>query len=1105
MGDFSKYTHPSFDNNYQMFSGVVFGSDSQLLEVELNELQEISKHRLRKFIQMFGNCRMGKGSIGVSGSNLVIEGEYFLIGGETIYIDYLEYTIPPTTTYLYLCVSEPTVTGSDTLPEYGVVGSDEAENTIIDTRYNVETSRRKALRIQISTSYLAGSIAVALLGYCVNSSFQLMLPVFNFETLTAGIDNSIGLQPGGSNQLLDMSSPAIPTVSITGVDYGNILGVMGRGEFTSDFTPFKANLAISSSEADVRAGFSALTVTATTDNSEHYVDCKNSYRLEANKYYFVSCSTRNINSTYSKLKAILWTLGGAVISVLGGSGASYNNTANQTQSTRLGLKIATSQVCRIQPRISLSTGADSFTGAGHSISFDSVMIHEITADEYVKSEAMLLANYPYVDSYGALVNPYLELRHGNLVVGGSGEDGLESFRLSDRDNVRASVDSGWIKVQRVNTVGDAYIKQLIPVIKGTVYSLSDFCKVSGVTSGNARITIYQCDDDGQNRTFLKDALVTTSTTEVYLSDLNIRPTKNYLEINVGLWNTNVGATAYFKKIMLNYGVVSQKYIPCKVDRCLVEGTFGTGDTVNLVNGKAEGTIQTKHVTLYGKNFNVEIGGASTGFKQLNIPGLGCSGDRAYLQRFDGAMLARDQVNSPLTNSADEVFNCNGGTLWLTVPNTVSGWIDSIAPVYSEAQAYLNGWKALATNNNKYIMWASQVDGTLPKGVVTTYVSTSTTTATFNTGDTSLFNVGDIIGVYDELSRTLRTVQAITAKTASTITVASAFTCYAGNLVAKLDNPGSSYYNGLNFCVNNVAPNFKGYQFHFKSIVPSPVTESNVVVKGDLITLGESANYLTVDTGVYLDEKIIPSFSEDDYEFKIGCAGNSEIAMKDSYLNHIVGNIMAIKRAGIDVTDEWDIQNIVGMSYQVIEIPEVAIKSESDILYKYSSVSQIAEEHGVDYKSPKWMTPPVGYVSILAKNDLASALNQIHSALGNRQPKSSVLSNVVDLADYELIDLTSAPISVSYTKSSSTLLYTSVYIPFKVRKRTKPTLKMSELKFRKGNSSVEVTGLFKVSSTFVSNDGVTLVFSTSDTAIINDIMSSGLSMQLCIEADCRGRA
>ena len=150
MASFDKYTNHR-DN--AGVSGVVFGAEKPLLEVEMNEVQEIQKNMLRRAIKNI----IGDGVTDLSkivyegGAVKVKEGCALAVDGYMVESTGLSVTASSGTVYLQ--VWEDTATYSETLKEEGnQQDSATVTNWFKDNRSDTETSRRKVVKYTLATT-----------------------------------------------------------------------------------------------------------------------------------------------------------------------------------------------------------------------------------------------------------------------------------------------------------------------------------------------------------------------------------------------------------------------------------------------------------------------------------------------------------------------------------------------------------------------------------------------------------------------------------------------------------------------------------------------------------------------------------------------------------------------------------------------------------------------------------------------------------------------------------------------------------------------------------------------------------------------------------------
>ena len=145
MANFDKYSNY---NENTSFSNVVFGSEKPILEVELNEIQQIINSKIKRIAGVFGSCvvPLTDGSISYSSSTKKITISKCVIvteSGLTAYVNYIYADI--VAGEVYFKVQEIDVDLSSILKENGYTNGNDVTNTILDSRFNIETTRRKAV------------------------------------------------------------------------------------------------------------------------------------------------------------------------------------------------------------------------------------------------------------------------------------------------------------------------------------------------------------------------------------------------------------------------------------------------------------------------------------------------------------------------------------------------------------------------------------------------------------------------------------------------------------------------------------------------------------------------------------------------------------------------------------------------------------------------------------------------------------------------------------------------------------------------------------------------------------------------------------------------
>lgn len=188
MGSFDIYSN--YRNNAGV-SGVVFGAEKGVLEVELNELQEISKHRLKTLASiMVRNGISDVSKITLSSDVLSVAACTFVVDGLVIDNTGLSIEVDDGDD-IYLQVWEEQATYEDTLK---LQGNQQESNTVtnwfLDNRGSNETSRRLVTKYQLAKSQDNTKINLKL---ATITSGSLVVDVVQYDTKQDNIVSATGV------------------------------------------------------------------------------------------------------------------------------------------------------------------------------------------------------------------------------------------------------------------------------------------------------------------------------------------------------------------------------------------------------------------------------------------------------------------------------------------------------------------------------------------------------------------------------------------------------------------------------------------------------------------------------------------------------------------------------------------------------------------------------------------------------------------------------------------------------------------------------------------------------------------------------------------------
>jgi hypothetical protein len=841
-----------------------------------------------------------------------------------------------------------------------------------------------------------------------------------------------------------------PEFSIKGKTLVNLLGKDGNCEDVS-----KWNNVTATTNLDGNIGIK-INLTGTNANINNPIS---KYNLDTSKYYLFSAYLKNGNATSVKVMKD---------STGGGTTISSATVTDTTKFNRVGVVIQPSDFNSLNVLAIYVTGT-----SGQYAYVDGIMINEITSSEYALGVDTLLSKYPYVDSYTCLTNPYLEIKHDNLIRNGNGEEGTAWWTPNTLVTTAFSVLNGVFSVTSPSSSG-TWVKQILNVKPNTNYYLQ------GTTTNG-----------GSVRVFSSDVVTLISESGTFNSDSNSK-------IAILMHIVSPSTTCTFRNIMLVEGTTAPSaYKPCRIERTVLETKLTSDDSITYSNGKVTGQIWWKHKTLFGKDYDWQFDADATSWKSIklaksSLPNFIDNGDisSVIFTKYDSKILTIENIGTSTKTDSLNILK-SYTNIYPQVSDTDTGWTENINPNNDEVKCFMNGWKALFSTNGRYVTWISIVDGSLPSGgpstkLSSTYTSGSTSLVVENS---SIFSVGDGLAlVCDDGTVWGRTITAISS---NTLTI-SAITHSAsiGTVVVKEDD-GIASTPLLNYCKNNVAPGYPGYQLHYKLQNPEPTTDLNCNVKGDIPKFDVGDNYLYLDSGIILEEVANPVLGGGSNNYYLNdTTFNSPLKYKVESISNAYRNLIfdsKYNRSGYDTGRGY------GREFLAWTVANFDINST----------------YTVDYKILATQAPQIGVISCSYGQDIVGTIENIQEEVNNRQQHDSILDSIVDLSLYETIDFTN-PYSfrpnISYYHTGGNL-YVSILLHFGVIKKVMPIVSISSFSIWKGQGtadSIDVTNKFNLNAVVPSKSSVFIRWYTSDGSTITDIKNYGCNIGLKLISDCRGR-
>jgi len=778
-----------------------------------------------------------------------------------------------------------------------------------------------------------------------------------------------------------------PKFTIKGKTIVNLLGRDGNCEDVSKWGTWNAVLTLDSSNKVF--GSNGIKVTGNSAEGSNLFKEAISI-MDKTKYYCLSSYIKNGN-TAAGIQLSAEIINGANPKGWKGAGV----VTDSTKFTRCFIKLQPSELVNATSILLHPFG---FTENGKYAYVDGAMLEEITAAQYADSS---FVPSPYVDSYACLTNPYFEIRHNNLVINGNTEDGSAGW--VSYANGKSIVENGKFKFSN-SAISDSEF-EIINVRPNTDYVLS-----ANLSNGTGTAKIKVDNLDGSVTLF---------------NGVGTFNSGNNTSIRIVRYSSTVG-TAYFDSIMLVEGTVAPAfYKSSEIERVVLETKLADGDSVTYENGKVDGSKNVKHPSpLFGKDYAWQFGSDLTGAKSIRIPSsVSALRGVAFSEKvvkYDGSVLAHQDVFD--ANSKDVSCLDALNDMYLAVKDVDTGFAEGINPNSNEIKAWMNGWKSWGGPNasNRYFIWASLVDGSLPLVVPQTtatsaYAANSTTLVV---ADGSKFIAGESVYIGTVGSAIIGSISGNTL----TLSTPCGASSPSGSQVVRIDN-GSTDTRILSYCINNIAPGYEGYQLHYKLTNPETLTDANCRVHGDIPQIEEGDNYLFIDSGIVIGEANSPWYNSTDSLYYMNDLGGSMFRYKSDWVLNIFKN-------GIYNSSAWNIYQTTNPAYS----------------NGYGKANMLASTNGfdasaaytVDYKILATQAPQIGSIACSYVYDIISVLNQVQEEVDSRQVHDTVLDTLIDKSIYEEIYLMDGyPITWAITDGYPVGLL--LFVPMSPKKVAKPNV------------------------------------------------------------------
>jgi hypothetical protein len=745
---------------------------------------------------------------------------------------------------------------------------------------------------------------------------------------------------------------ALPKITFTGQHYVNLLGKNGNCEDVSKWSDYLITHALDASNKVFGTNGMKITLTSTLG----CIQCPVPINCSTSKYYCMSAYVKN--GTATNIQIVLGT--GATL------GAQVSDTTKFTRVFAKWTGVIDNNL--IGFRIIGTVGQIAY--------IDGVMVEEITAAQYADSS---FTPNPYVDSYACLTNPYVEVKHDNLVRNGNGEEGIAWWgtNTSATSAVLSVVNN---KFQFVMTgTGLSYFYQWVDVKQNTDY----YIKLNGL-----QIQVNNATDDV--------ALKALGPSGTFNTGANSK-------IKL-LIMTLVAGTYAVDSIQLIEGAIAPiTYLPCRIERTVIEGQFTSDDKVLLDNGRISGLINWKHKTLFGKDYDWEYNSDQVGYKTIDIctafsdrinKGINTNYDDYVTIKYDGKILKN--INASAAVDAD--WFGGGDQLAIMVADTDAGWTETIQPNTDEVKAWMNGWKAIRNDGTRYVVFANIINGGLPPLGVTTAIGTNSIGQNkLNVVDGTKLVVGNTIAVRCDLNNIYFFNITAIAGNQLTLNVNLGEAISTSNSILISDENQSSTRPMLKYCKNNISTDYQGYQLHYKIANPELIIEGvDFHVEGDILKLDVGDNYVNVDSGIVLGEASNPLINSDNSGYTINTIYNTTVGSygleNPTPLTNKVETILSVYINGI-YDNKWELTNayFTNGKYRAF-----TPKANLDIRATYT----------VDYKILATQAPQVGTIACSYSTDMVTVMNGVVDAVSHLVSSIDKVDSKIDTNVYQMAEGTS---------------------------------------------------------------------------------------------------
>lgn len=338
--------------------------------------------------------------------------------------------------------------------------------------------------------------------------------------------------------------------------------------------------------------------------------------------------------------------------------------------------------------------------AGQFGHVDAVRLYEVTPEELNALSSLsaekIASKYPYVDSVQSVLNPYV-IRYGQNLLPPFYE--WKETAIAGPNIIEAPYRLKMTKA--AGTTGFSNFTCTVNVSPSTDYTFSITVDVSNF-GGNGIAGAYwngwyYDEADKAITSFNTPPYAKANGTFTLGNSFKTPANAKSVRIVVGFDNDTTG-TAIFKNATLNLGTSAMTFKP-REDSLLALQTElhahpDTGANPDIIferDGQYFKLSKWKKIILDGTRvWKIGEAGGAAGLKQVKSPGIavGASSGSGIATKFNGKLLPQGSTgNTPDTNAVTASWD-----VYISIPNTDSGWGNSYTPTEDEIKAYFMGWR-----------------------------------------------------------------------------------------------------------------------------------------------------------------------------------------------------------------------------------------------------------------------------------------------------------------------------------------------------------------------------------------------------------------------------